>query len=146
VFTLVAAGPFPDSSTEQRFAALAAQHPGILRHVGFANAEEKSLLFAASRCLLFPTRYSAETFSLVALEALAHDRPIVATRWRALPEIVAPECGRLVEVGDHEGLVAALLAVCAAPPAAGVCRARFLREFTRERHASRLRAALLSIA
>lgn len=145
-FTLVAAGPFPDARTEARFAALVAAHPRVLRYAGFAGPAEKRALFAASRCLLFPTRYPAETFSLVALEALAHDRPVVATRWRGLPEIVSPDCGRIVDVGNAAGLVDALVAVCTDPPPAGVCRARFLREFTIGRHADRLRAALRSIA
>lgn len=144
-FTLVAAGAFPDAATETRFAALAASHPGVIRHAGFADDAAKSALFAASRCLLFPTRYAAETFSLVALEALAHDRPVIATRWRALPEIVAPECGRIVPPGDEAALADALLALRAAPAAPGVCRARFLAHYTRERHLAALRAALLAL-
>jgi glycosyltransferase involved in cell wall biosynthesis len=144
-FRLVAAGPFADASSATRFQQLATAHPGMLRHVGFVAGEEKSQLFAATSCLIFPTRYAAEGMPLVALEALAHDRPVIATRWRALPEVVTAEVGRLVAVGNPIALADALLDLKANPPTPGACRARYLANYTLERHLTALRAALSSL-
>lgn len=144
LFRLVAAGPFADENCADRFRQLAAAHPGVLRHVGFVAGEEKSRLFAASSCLLFPTHYAAEGMPLVALEALAHDRPVIATRWRALPEVITANVGRLTGLGDPNALVQALLDLQANPPSPGACRAHYLANYTMERHVSALRAALSS--
>ncbi len=145
VFTLTAAGPFPDAATAVRFAALCQRHPQVLRHIGFADETRKATLFPAARCLLFPTHYPAEGMPLVVLEALAHDVPVVATRWRALPDLVPPDCGRLVPVGDADALVAALVDLHVRPPAPGVCRARFLAHGTQPAHLATLAAALQTL-
>ena len=141
-FTLVAAGPFPNEKEAARFRALTQAHPTMLRHVGFAGEPEKKILFVESRCLIFPTRYAAEALPLVVLEALAHDLPIVATRWRSLPDIVPPECGKLVAPGDGTALTDALIALHASPPQPGHCRDHFLRNFTLPHHLAALEAAL----
>jgi glycosyltransferase involved in cell wall biosynthesis len=141
-FALTAAGPFESAATAARFHELERQSPFALRYAGVASETGKRRLFAVSHALLFPSTYPAEGLPLVLLEALAHDRPIVATHWRGIPEVVAPEVGRLVPPHDPDALTAALLDLQARPPAAGVCRARFLAKFTRERHLAVLAAAL----
>lgn len=145
LFRLVAAGPFADETCADRFRQLAAAHPGMLRHVGFVTGEEKSSLFVASSCLILPTHYAAEGMPLVALEALAHDRPVIATQWRALPDVVTAECGILVPPHDRAALAHALVTLRQAPPQPGLCRQRFLKEYTIPSHLTRLRAALLQI-
>ena len=145
-FRLVAAGAFPDEATKTRFEALAKAHPDLIAHAGFVTGAEKTRLLSTSHCLIFPTHYPAEGLPLVALEALAYDLPIVATRWRALPDIVTPDCGQLVPPHDLESLIQALLEVRRAPPRAGACRARFLQAFELSRHLERLRAALRIVA
>lgn len=145
-FHLVAAGPFGDLATESRFRALALAHGGVIRHAGFVEGAAKNELFRTSRALLFPSRYPAEGAPLVVLEALAHDLPVVTTRWRALPEIVTPECGRLVPSNEPEAIAAALLDLDENPPPAGACRARFLANYTIERHLESLKSAMLSLA
>lgn len=141
-FVLTVAGPFPDQATEARFHALAAAHPAAIRHAGIVDVAEKNRLFAECHCLCLPTRYEAEALPLVLLEALAHDRPIVATRWRGVPNIVSPDVGRLVEVDDDSALVAALQDVCARPPPPGICRTRFLEHYTVDQHLANLASAL----
>lgn len=142
-FSLVAAGAFDDFDQASRYADLCREHPQVLHHAGMVDDAGKRRLFAASQVLCLPTRYAAEGMPLVALEALAHDRPIIATQWRALPEIVTPEVGTLIAPGDEEALVTALLKLRHEQPAAGACRARFLAHFTLERHLDRLAAALI---
>jgi glycosyltransferase involved in cell wall biosynthesis len=141
-FRLTVAGPWPDAASARRFARLEQEHPGVIRHAGFASAEKLARLFAAADCLALPTRYSHEGQPLVVIEALAHDVPVIATRWRALPEMLDELCGRLVTPGEPKELAEALLALRRSPPAPGAARRRFLERFTAEHHLAALTSAL----
>jgi glycosyltransferase involved in cell wall biosynthesis len=141
-FLLTVAGPFDRGGTADKFHRICGEHPNVIRYAGKVGGPHKSALFAECHALLFPTRYSAETLSLVALEALAHDRPVVATTWRGLPDIVTADVGVLVPPANDAALAAALLRLREHPPTPGVCRTRFLTHFTLERHLTLLTAAL----
>lgn len=141
-FRLTAAGPFVTASERARFAALSAAHPDTLQHAGFAAGEAKRLLFARSHCLCLPTRYAHEAQPLVVLEALAHDRPVVAFRWRGIADMLDATCGRLVAPGKSEELVSALIDLRQSPPITGAARSCFLEHFTEERHLSALATTL----
>jgi glycosyltransferase involved in cell wall biosynthesis len=143
-FVLTAAGPFDTPETANRFHRQCGEHPNVLRHAGTAGEAEKHALFAASHALLLPTRYPAEGMPLVALEALAHDRAIVATNWRALPDVVTPDVGLLVSPANEAALAAALVRLRDHLPAPKVCRTRFLAHFTLDRHLASLASALLA--
>lgn len=143
-FTLVAAGLFPDAATRDRFGALCAKHPAVLRYAGPVHGEEKMKLFRESTCLCLPTRYPAEGQPLVLLEAMAHDLPVITTRWRGIPDSLPPEAG-LVEPGDHGALTHALIHLRDHPPAAGVFRRHYLAHFTEEKHLAALVAALRTL-
>ena len=70
--------------------------------------------YAAADVFVHPTLY--EGSSLVTLEAMAHGKPVVATRAGGLPDKVRPgETGWLVEPGDAPALAAALAEALAAP-------------------------------
>ena len=141
-FRLMAAGPFAATADAKRMRALTTANPAAIQHIGFAGPTEKRSLFTTSDCLILPTRYAAEGQPLVVLEALAHDLPVIATCWRALPDIVTPECGRLVAGREAACLAEALVDLQRSPLPAGTRRARFLRNFTLERHLDCLAAAL----
>lgn len=143
-FRLTAAGAFPDRTTEKKFAALAADHPGALRHAGFVDNNAKHALLAASDCLCLPTRLPHEGQPLVLLEALAFDLPVIATRWRGIPETLPP-AALLVAPGDHQALTQALTEISRRPPAAGVFRRHFLEHYTADRHLAALAAALRAL-
>jgi glycosyltransferase involved in cell wall biosynthesis len=145
-FLLTVAGPFDCSSTADKFHRICGEHPNVIRYAGKVGGPQKAALFAECHALLFPTRYSAETLSLVALEALAHDRPVVATTWRGLPDIVTPDVGVLVPPGNDTALASGLLRLRENPPSSGVCRTRFLAHFTLERHLATLTGALSDLA
>ncbi len=139
--TLVAAGFFPDASSGARFEEICRQNPCTIRYVGAVHGAEKTKLLRTSHCLCLPTRYPAEGQPLVLLEAMAHDLPVIATRWRAIPETVPPEA-LLVEPDDVRGLIDALARLGDAPPATGAFRAHFLQHFTTEKHLATLAIAL----
>lgn len=141
-FTLLAAGAFPDRATADRFATLARLDPAAIRHAGFVAPDRQATLWASSHCLVLPTRYPAEGLPLVVLEALAHDRPVLATQWRGLPDAVTGACGILVPPGDAEALVRGLETLHTHPPAPGACRQRYLAGFTPDRHLQNLATAL----
>jgi glycosyltransferase involved in cell wall biosynthesis len=79
--------------------------------------------YEAATVFVHPTRY--EGSSLVSLEAMAHRKPIVATRAGGLPDKVRPgQNGWLVEPGDAAGLARALAEAAANPTALAPMGAR----------------------
>jgi len=144
-FRLTAAGEFPSAADEEAFRTRAAELGDSVRHVGFADEEKKRGLFRAADVLCFPTSYPHEGQPLVLIEALAHDVPIVTTRWRAIPGMLPEENVWFVEPKEAGGLVDALLVARNAPQRPGVLRGHFLARYTYERHLESLRAALRSL-
>ncbi len=104
-------------------ARLEAERPGgfVLDAVGPATARgevgeaELSAAYAAADVCVVPS-LGGESFGLVALEALAHGVPVIATRIRGYAEWLA-ECAaaELVPPGDEKGLAAALRALVENP-------------------------------
>jgi glycogen(starch) synthase len=90
---------------------------GLSRHVQFAGRVTDADLHAwyeAATVFVHPTRY--EGSSLVTLEAMAHRRPVIATRAGGLPDKVQPGVtGWLVDVEDMQGLAAAITEAAANP-------------------------------
>src|SRR5690606_34723304 len=57
----------------------------------------------------------SESFGVAALEAMSSGVPVFAYRVGGLPEVVAPQVGRLVEPFDVDALAASLLDVLRQP-------------------------------
>lgn len=89
----------------------AVRRAGIGDHCTLVGAVDDPLkhgLMAAADWFVHPTLY--EGSSLVTLEAMAHRLPVLATRAGGLPDkVIEGGSGLLVEAGDREQLVAALL-------------------------------------
>jgi N-acetyl-alpha-D-glucosaminyl L-malate synthase BshA len=60
-------------------------------------------------CSVFVLPSETESFGLAALEALASGVPVVASNVGGLPEVLRPETGTLVPLGDVSALAAAVL-------------------------------------
>lgn len=73
---------------------------------GWVRGEEKAALLSGARLVVVPSR--AETFGIVAVEALAAGTPVVAFDIDCLREVVPPEAGRLVPAFDVEALAATI--------------------------------------
>jgi len=121
-----------------------------VRLTGVLTGGAKDAIFAAADIFCFPTFYEAEAFSVVLIEAMQHSLPIVATRWRGLPELVADTLsGRLVPPRDPEAVadaVAELLADPAQMRSMGLAaRAAFLERYTLAAYRSGIEAALASV-
>jgi glycosyltransferase involved in cell wall biosynthesis len=103
-WVIVGSGPF-----RREIEAAVAEH-GLERHTTFTGrVSERELHAWYEACSIFvhPTRY--EGSSLVTLEAMAHRKPVIATRAGGLPDKVRPGVnGWLVEPEDARGLAAAV--------------------------------------
>jgi glycosyltransferase involved in cell wall biosynthesis len=89
---------------------------GAVRLVGWQTGQQVREHLLAARGLVLPS--FAEGLPVVAMEALALHRPVVATAIAGIPELVRPGVtGWLVPAGDAEALAAAMAELLAAPAA-----------------------------
>jgi glycosyltransferase involved in cell wall biosynthesis len=146
-FRLTVAGSFAHVRDQHAFFSQAlALGPDLVRHVGVADERQKAALFARGDVFCFPSAYPHEGQPLVLLEALAHDLPIITTRWRAIPGML-PTCPEIqyVELGRPDQIAAALVVSRQAPAPGGFLRSHYLKSFTRGRHLHALADALNSV-
>jgi glycosyltransferase involved in cell wall biosynthesis len=138
---LTVAGDFASAADQRTFAETIAQLEvgDIVDYMGFVADAKKRELLRESDCLCFPTY--TDSFGLVVLEAMASGLSIVATRWRALPEILPADYPGFVPIRDAAAIarVLPLLFTYDTTP----LRERFLTHFTVDAHVRKMRAALL---
>jgi glycosyltransferase involved in cell wall biosynthesis len=139
------------------FAARVHQRIGELNltaHIHFLGVligDEKFASYRRADVFCFPTFFSSESFGLVLLEAMACGLPVVATRWRGIPSVVDNGMtGLLVEPRDADALAHQLFVLAYDPDLRHLLgragRAKFKRKYTLDRHAERMRHALLETA
>jgi len=106
---LVGDGPDRDEAEQQ------AKDLGIARHVlSVGYQRDVSPYYALFDALVLPS--ANEGTPVVAIEALAAQRPVVATRVGGVPDVVTEgEDGFLVEVGDIDGIANALATLARDP-------------------------------
>ena len=117
---------------------------GVVQYHGFVTGEEKKTLLVESDCLVFPTYYSAESFGLVLLEAMAFGLAIITTNWRTIPEILPPGYPNIVEPRSPNQLADAMIGLIATDYDPRL-RARFLENYTEAKHLKGVRAALQTL-
>lgn len=98
------------------------------RFLGSLSPAQIPAVYAAAEVIVIPS-VMAEPFALVALEAMASGKPVIASATGGLPEVVRPEAGLLVPPGDEAALEAAMLAL-AEDPLARQSRGLAAREIT----------------
>lgn len=145
-FRLTVAGGFANRWDEEAFFSQAsALGTGVVRHVGFANDEKKHALLAETDVFCFPTTHPHEGQPLSLIEALAHDLPIITTRWRAIPGMLPTGHVWFVNPGRPDQIADGLVAIRHAKLHAGARRQHYLALFTRERHLADLAACLTAL-
>ena len=108
---LCAAGEFPTPEDRGKFEALSSDlGTGQFEHLGFVGGEKKREFFSNADCLCFPTKYEAESFGLVAAEALAFGIPPVCSDWRMVPDLMEIVGLPVAETGNPESLAQELTA------------------------------------
>lgn len=95
---------------------------GDIEYVGHLNDAELTKLLGESSATLVTPCWE-EPYGLVVAESLACGTPVCGFARGALPELVAPDCGRLVPGGDVEALSAAIGTVVGLPRTAARARA-----------------------
>lgn len=112
--------------------------PSNVTFTGFLIGKELDEFFESSRILVFPGR-CYEGFPNVIAKAMAHKKPVVASRIGAIPEIVQDQkTGLLFEPGNPDDLVDKLellvenSSLCRSLGEAGLCKAE--KEYSAERY------------
>ena len=86
---------------------------GVAESVRFVGKQAQSQVreyLSVADLLLLPSQ--SESFGLTALEAMACETPVIATRVGGIPELVEDQgCGYLFEIGDVDGMAEAALRV-----------------------------------
>lgn len=96
-------GPLKEGITEEDFEdSLNVQYEGVI------NPNQVLETLRNYDALLLPTFYEGEGYPGVILEAYSVGIPVVATNWRAIPEIVDESSGILVEPEDSTDLYRAM--------------------------------------
>jgi glycosyltransferase involved in cell wall biosynthesis len=115
--------------------------PGVLTGAG------KWKHYRGADIFLFPSFFNSETFGIVLLEAMCFSLPVVATRWRGIPEVVEEgSCAILCDPQDvascREALAQLVMDSSLRDRMGRKARERFLRFFTIEVHRKAMQSAL----
>ena len=95
------AGQFKNENLKKQFFSLieAYEISDNVTYLGIIQSEEKSNVFKKSDCFCFPSYFHSESFPLVLLEAMQYSLPIIASRWRGIPDMVENDVnGFLVDI------------------------------------------------
>lgn len=137
------AGDFPSDHDRRDFARCQSEAGDWLQPLGFLDAAAKQREQAHADLFLFPSYYPTESLSVAILEAMAYGLPIVATRWRAIPESLPAGYGGLVDPQQPDQIATALLKLLGDDGQS--VREEYCRRFTIEPHWRSLAAALQSV-
>jgi glycosyltransferase involved in cell wall biosynthesis len=151
-FRLQLMGAFESTSFEAALRAALARAALNERvtFLGSLTGDAKAARFADSDVFCYPTHFDAESFGLVVVEAMQFSLPVVATRWRGVPSVVADgESGMLVPARDPERLAAALGILLEQPELRRRMGRRgrelYLDRFTEERYRREMEEALRTL-
>lgn len=108
--TLTASDPKLRYEDEVRRVLDTACRQGKVHFLGKVGPAEMPGVYGASDVVVIPS-VCREAFPLVALEALAAGRPVIASAVGGLPELVNVANGILIEPGDEAGLESAMRAM-----------------------------------
>jgi glycosyltransferase involved in cell wall biosynthesis len=138
-------GRFESDLFRQRVNDYIAKHnlTSYVQLIGVQTGSQKYQTFTQADIFCFPTFFEAETFGLVALEAMQFQLPVVATRWRGVPSVVEDKVsGFLVPTRDANALAEKLEILMNDPELrsqmGNAGRKIYLENFTSEKHYQQL--------
>lgn len=114
--------------SEKQLKALPEGISGIMRT---SNQQELADLYAKSNVVINPTY--ADTFPTINLEALACGTPVITYRTGGSPEAIDEKTGMVVEQGNVNELVAAILKMKESPLSSSDCRKRAEEYFDKDK-------------
>lgn len=100
---------------------------------GYVNGAEKASLLEKAHLLIFPTRYKAEAFALVTLEAISYGVPVISTDEGSISSIIDEQSGIVLkDVAQLPNALREARENLVNAETARYCRRRYLENFTRE--------------
>lgn len=90
------AGPFQDATVERRVRRRLVALPGVV-YVGPQYGEHKNTFLASIDALAFPTHSIGEAEPVTIHEAMSRGIPVIAFGRGCIPEIISPDCGKVIE-------------------------------------------------
>ncbi len=123
---------------------------GRVTFPGVLGGRQKAESFRSAAVFCFPSHYAAESFGVVLIEAMCFGLPIVATRWRGIPEVTGEDGGALlVAPKDADQLATALADVLASGELrsrmGAMNRQRYLQRFQVEQYRNAIADALMGL-
>lgn len=83
----------------------------LIKYLGFLAGDAKADAFHVHDVLCFPSYYPYEASPIIVVEALAYAMPVVTTRWRALPDMIAGSGLPVAPIQSPEELARAMIAI-----------------------------------
>ena len=119
----------------------------VVRYHGLVRGREKESLLRQAHLFLLPTNYPWEGQPFSIIEALAFGTPIIATRFRGIPEqVIHGHNGFFVEAGDAVGLATAIRHALrdelVYTSLSEQALAHYREQFTQQAHLERMMAAI----
>jgi glycosyltransferase involved in cell wall biosynthesis len=151
-FRLVCIGAFESSEFEQQVREFiqACDLDSVIEFQGVVLGSNKVALFRSADIFCFPSHYASESFGVVLIEAMCFSLPIVATRWRGIPEVTGEEGSFLVETHDSVALASSLNELLRSPELRFTMgqanRRRYLERFTMQTYRNGMSKALRQLA
>jgi glycosyltransferase involved in cell wall biosynthesis len=137
IFDIV--GPWQEEDTRRSFedAVVEADVTDYIVMHGRVTGTEKWVLYRDAALFFFPSYYESENFPLVLIEAMAFGLPVVATRWRGIPEMVVEgKTGALCDIRSPAQFADALDAIISDPDGyevmSAAAYARYASKYTQQ--------------
>jgi glycosyltransferase involved in cell wall biosynthesis len=122
----------------------------VVEFLGVRTGENKWEAFAGADIFVFPSFFENEGMSRVVLEAMHFELPVVATRWRGMPSMVADgKSGFLVPIKDSQALAEKIALLLTNPKLrhrmGKLGREIYLERFTAEKFWRNMEESFLSV-
>jgi len=76
-----------------------------IHYIGIIQGDEKDRAFRSASIFCFPSYFHSESFPLVLIEAMEYGLPIVASKWRGIPDMIKDRYnGLLCETKNPESI------------------------------------------
>jgi glycosyltransferase involved in cell wall biosynthesis len=122
----------------------------VVEFRGVVLGSDKIELFRSADIFCFPSHYASESFGVVLIEAMCFSLPIVATRWRGIPEVTGEKGSFLVNTHDPVALASSLNELLRSPELRFTMgqanRKRYLERFTMQTYRNGMSKALQQLA
>jgi glycosyltransferase involved in cell wall biosynthesis len=142
--TLIGAFTSPDEEKALRELVRARGLQDAVIILGFASNERKIQELRNADLFCFPSYYLAEGQPASLIEAMAFGLPVIATRWRAIPDMFPEDYPGLVDTKAPDQIAGKLRELCVSD-LIGLLRETYVRRFTLERHMDAMAQAIGSV-